>query len=205
MNTKSLFSVLLMLLSIHTSVHSANSFSSQDEVQTSEITEYDESYARSLTPEQIYETGLKSYQAEDYPNALLWFEKAVENNDPNAQFYLGYCYFMGLGVDQDYEKAALLFDKSAQKGTRAAQHNLGCLYFNGWGVEENREKAVELFRKSAEQGYADAQNNLGYCYDHGLGVERDYDEAAKWYRKAVEQGHNLASGNLSALMEKMGK
>ncbi|MDE6027743.1 MAG: sel1 repeat family protein [Muribaculaceae bacterium] len=203
MNIRFTISLVLMLLSLSTSLYAANGSASQDETQTTVSTEYNDSYAHTLTTEQIYEIGLKAYQAADYPNAVLWFGKAVEDEDPKAQFYLGYCYLNGYGVENDNEKAATLFTKSSLKGIRAAQHNLGCLYFNGLGVEQDQAKAVELFRKSAEQGYADAQNNLGYCYDHGLGVEQDYEEALKWYRKAAAQGHKLANGNLKVLLEKM--
>ena len=43
---------------------------------------------------------------EDYDAAVPLLQEAAEQGDPDAQSYLGYCYYYGTGVEQDFEKAA---------------------------------------------------------------------------------------------------
>ncbi|HIF03665.1 MAG TPA: sel1 repeat family protein, partial [Nitrospinaceae bacterium] len=98
----------------------------------------------------------------------------AEYRDVRAQFYLGWMYYKGLGVDQDYKEAVKWFKKSAEQGYANAQYNLGVLYEDGQGVRKDYKQAFKWYRKAAEQGYANAQFNLGFMYDHGQGVRKDY-------------------------------
>ena len=118
------------------------------------------------------------------------------NNDAEAQFSLGYCYYSGQGVEQDYKKSVEWYRKSAEQGYERAQCNLGYSYYRGQGVEQDYKKSVEWYKKSAEQGYARAQCNLGTCYYGGQGVEQDYKKAVEWYEKSAEQGDETAQFNL---------
>jgi len=39
--------------------------------------------------------------AKNYHEAMKWFRKAAENGISEAQYYLGYGYFKGYGVEQN--------------------------------------------------------------------------------------------------------
>jgi len=43
--------------------------------------------------------------AQDYVEAVKWFRKAAEQNEADAQFNLGICYFIGRGVAKDEAEA----------------------------------------------------------------------------------------------------
>jgi hypothetical protein len=126
----------------------------------------------------------------------MWFRKAAEQNDANAQSNLGLCYLHGQGVAQDYVEAVRWFRKAAEQNDANAQFNLGYCYHEGQGVARDYVEAVRWFRKAAEQNDANAQYNLGYCYHEGQGVAQDDVEAVRWVRKAAEQNDAPAQFHL---------
>ena len=52
----------------------------------------------------------------------------AEQEDADAQYRLGFKYYMGKGVEQDYAKAFEWYLKAASQGNVEAQNNLGELY-----------------------------------------------------------------------------
>ena len=61
--------------------------------------------------------------------------------DPQAQYKLGYDYFLGHGVPLDYVQAAIWWRKAADQGFPQAQNNLGVLYNAGRGVPQSYAEA----------------------------------------------------------------
>jgi TPR repeat protein len=84
---------------------------------------------------------------------------AAEQEDPQAQFMLGWMSEYGEGVPKD--------------DVETVMSNL---------------EAVKWYRKAADQGHAKAQFHLGWMYDNGKGVAKDIVEAGKLYLKAADQG-----------------
>ncbi|MEI6709304.1 MAG: tetratricopeptide repeat protein, partial [Methylococcales bacterium] len=58
--------------------------------------------------------------AQDYNQAVFWFNKAAEQGDADGQYQLGFMYYYGKGVTQDYNQAVILFRKAAQQGNANA-------------------------------------------------------------------------------------
>ncbi|MBQ9723723.1 MAG: sel1 repeat family protein, partial [Neisseriaceae bacterium] len=56
--------------------------------------------------------------------AKQWFEKAAQQNHPEAQNNLGMIYLQGIGVAPDYEKARQYFEQAATQNSILAQNNL---------------------------------------------------------------------------------
>eukprot|EP00613_Pedinella_sp_CCMP2098_P072156 CAMPEP_0171931710 /NCGR_PEP_ID=MMETSP0993-20121228/29683_1 /TAXON_ID=483369 /ORGANISM="non described non described, Strain CCMP2098" /LENGTH=59 /DNA_ID=CAMNT_0012571801 /DNA_START=69 /DNA_END=244 /DNA_ORIENTATION=- len=50
---------------------------------------------------------------QDLQKAILWFHKAADQGDANAQYILGILYKKGEGVTQDLEKAMHWFRKAS--------------------------------------------------------------------------------------------
>jgi hypothetical protein len=98
--------------------------------------------------------------AQDWSSVGQWFQRAADQGNEHAQFYLGWLYESGQGVQQNYGKAAEYYQRAANHGNAHAQCNLGVLYFNGRGVPKNKARAIELYRQSAAQGNAAAIENL---------------------------------------------
>ena len=155
--------------------------------------------ALASTADSNYEKGLAAYKAENYTEAKPWLERAAQQGNRDAQFYVGKMYSKGWGVDKDYTKAVMWYRKAAEQGNRDAQNNMGFMYGRGFGVKKNASIAVRWYRKAAMQGGPVAQNNLGTMYKNGQGVEKNLKQAIKWYRKAARQGNRAAQYNLGTM------
>ena len=104
----------------------------------------------------------------------MWFIKAAEQENADAQNNLGICYYNGQGVAQDYNEAAKWFLKAAEQGEASAQNNLGKCYEEGLGVTKNLSEARKWYRKAAEQGNVNAKKRL-----QALGWEKIIDKTKK--------------------------
>ena len=148
---------------------------------------------------------------QDYSEASRWFRHSAEQDNADAQTYLGRMYYDGVGVVQDHFKAAKWFRRAAEQGSVIAHAWLGVMRANDPATVQTLTEGVaaakrgdhvtayRVFRHHAEQGDADAQAFLGATYDEGLGVPQDYTEAVKWYGRAAEQGHAEAQFSLGAM------
>ena len=128
---------------------------------------------------------------QDYKEAIVWYRKAAEHEQANAQYYLGLCYEKGQGVTKNETEAIEWYRKAAEQGHAIAQYSLGNFYRRIGSLQDYTE-AVKWYLKAAEQDHAVAQIKLGFCYEEGKGVAQDYTQAVEWYRKAAEQGHDVA-------------
>jgi len=122
----------------------------------------------------------------DYAQATAWFRKAADQDDADAELYLGVFYFYGnRGVPQDYAQAANWYRKAAEQGNNSAQYMLGQLYADGQGVPQDYAQAAAWFQKAADQGNTSAQRNLGVFYAQGTGIPQSYADSYFWFNLAV--------------------
>jgi len=143
---------------------------------------------------------------QDIKEAFVWFQKAANQNEPNAQFNMGAASEIGdekAGIPQSLETALQWYEKSANQGNSAAQYNLGTLYDNGRGVPQDTQKSVEFYIQSAQQGYPPAQFSLGVAYYLGEGIEQNDVEAYAWFNIIAETGNPTAKAGISALEKRM--
>lgn len=62
---------------------------------------------------------------------VRWYKRATEQNDPEAQNYLGLCYEEGRGVEPDIEEAIEWYNRAADRGhTEAAKSSVRCGHKN---------------------------------------------------------------------------
>lgn len=135
-----------------------------------------------------------------YQMSVAELTKYARQNDPNAQFVLGYRYSMGLGVKEDPATAFNLYQKAAQQGNAMAMCNLGRLYATGRGVEKNFDKAREWYQKAVELKPDDpnALYSLGWAYMQ----QEDYAKARHFYQQAAKQGSLEAQHAIAWLLNK---
>ena len=135
----------------------------------------------------------------DYPQAIVWFEKAAKADNISALINLGLCYRYGMGTIVDMGKAIELNERAAAKNVTMAMCNLASIYSMGEGVERDDKKATELWAKAAHLGDPIGQSCLGEAYMLGHGVGQNYVQAVNWSRKAHEGGADGATDNLARL------
>ncbi len=71
----------------------------------------------------------------------MWYRKAAEQGDAEAQYNLGFMYGYGKGVSQDYAEAVKWYRKAAEQGYAKAQLSLGLAYGLGQGVPQDLAQA----------------------------------------------------------------
>lgn len=134
--------------------------------------------------------------------AFEWMQKAVDQNEPNALFYLGYMYSAGIYVEEDSIKAHEYVKAAADQGNDDARNWMAIDIIDNDTTQEHWPEAVAYFLTSAANDNADAHFYLGKLYENGMAVERDLPTAYKYYRKAVQLGKREAAdaiGNLYAI------
>ena len=120
-------------------------------------------YATPASPDALaqYKKGASYYNAQNYTEAVKCFRIAANQGYADAQFWLGYCYYRGFGVEQEDIFAAPWFEKAAKQGHAAAQYYYGvCCEYGFRGQTADKQKAFEWYKKSAAQGNADAIKKL---------------------------------------------
>ena len=135
--------------------------------------------------------------SEDYSKALSSFKQLSSKGSFEAQFYLGYMYYEGLGTPKDGSLAMELIKKSAEQDHLKAQELLAYIYGKGEIVDQNYGLSAEWYQKAADQNSTSAQSNLGSLYWSGLGVEKNLTMGTKLIRQAAEAGDISAGGRLA--------
>lgn len=69
-------------------------------------------------------------KAPDYEKAAYWYEKAAEQGNPRAQYFLSRLFKEGLGVTKDEKKAFQLLQQASNNGDERAIQDLGREMFN---------------------------------------------------------------------------
>lgn len=84
----------------------------------------------------------------DCESAYYWYQKAVKQGDPVAEYGMGQCCAIGCGTEQNYRVAAFHFRRAADKGVKEAALALAEMYERGWGVEKDTHQAAYWRRRA---------------------------------------------------------
>lgn len=91
------------------------------------------------------------------PEAVVWYEKAAEQENQYACYRLGKLYLLGEDVPKNTTLALNYLLRSAWKGNQYAQYMLGKLYLMGTEETQDLELAKQWFTAAADQGNTYAQ------------------------------------------------
>ena len=129
------------------------------------------------------------------PNALnipelgeMWLLRAADNNNPDAQYDLGWRHAAGWKKDsvEDIVEMIYWFERATFNGSTDAYANLAILY-----EKEFRDVLAEM-TVAANNGNAMAAFNLGWINARGLlspeGLMQDMNVAKDWFEKSAELG-----------------
>ena len=121
--------------------------------------------------------------------ALYWYTKAADGGEEVANYNLGVCYELGIGVEKDESKAFDFYQKSAENGDMAAKFQLGYCYVNGIGTDIDKDKGVELYNEAA--GMQDETDEKA----------DDLNKVNYWFQKASEGNNKVALYKLGEFYE----
>lgn len=140
-------------------------------------------------------------EIEDYPNALIWANKASQGDKPyDAYYILGKIYYYGLGVTQNIEESVRCLQKVDNNDfcmyRTLAFDLLGYIYLSKDHNLYNEVQAFYYYNKCANEnnyyGY-----NLGLCYANGWGCKQDMGLARMWMEKSSEEDNESATNWLA--------
>ena len=95
------------------------------------------------------------------PVKLRQFKTQASSGDLDTQYYLGFIYAAGQGVEKNPIEAVLWFTMAAEKGKKEAQEYLAYAYYRGEGAVIDPKKAIEWWKKAANQGSVTSEEYLG--------------------------------------------
>lgn len=128
---------------------------------------------------------LESVTPAETEAAFRWYQKAADQNQPDAMLRIARAYATGTGKVQDRDHAILWYERfREQSDALVAQRELALLYLEN---EQTHVKGQQLLRQAAERGDAESQYHLGLLYGQGRGVIQDYGQASFWYQRAARQ------------------
>ena len=142
------------------------------------------------------------FDKKNYKEALYWWEKATEQDNEIAQFYLGQYYMFILEDTSKHKIAFNLFEKSADKGFELSQMLLANYYIEGYILNNitypigiyikkliDLEKGIKYLTMAAKRGDNDAKFELGNCYEFYDSI-KDMNKAFYWWKEAAKYGHD---------------
>ncbi len=99
----------------------------------------------------------KDEVAQDFDEAIRWYQLSAEQDNPNAQFNLGLMYIKGHGVSQDHEKGIEWIERASEHDHPDALYYLGRAYDLGDGVEPDDDYSNLNYEIAAEYGHSGAR------------------------------------------------
>ena len=131
----------------------------------------------------------------------VW-DRAIKENNPEAQHRLACCYYFGdSGLPKNLKKAYEWFKKSSDQGFVKATHNLGFCYLNGYGTEKNLELMKKCFFEAAKKDFVPSICTVGEMYQKGIGVEQNLTTAYQYYAKAAASQDKKAIAQMKVIKE----
>jgi TPR repeat protein len=127
----------------------------------------------------------------DVNTAQIWLKKAIELEDPNAQWLLGKIYMEGrnLAGGPRFHEAFDLLHESASKGISQAQHLMALMHEYGLGVPQNFDEAMRWYNEASQNSNIESMYNLALMYTYGRGTDQDFRKASSLFDKAARLNH----------------
>jgi uncharacterized protein len=160
----------------------------------------------------------KAYRAGEYDRALKYFQKASDDGNATADWYLGHMYRLGLGVSLDngmaysyYSRAAETYD-SEETDSKKLRIAVDCQLriadymrkgIASAGVAANPELAARTYlRLASNYGHPAAMFALGVMNIQGEGVQKNATQGLKWLMAAARKRNPAAQAYLGDLYDK---
>lgn len=145
-----------------------------------------------------FENGLCGLE-QDYAEAAKWYMKSADNGFADAQFCIGKCYMLGLGVEQNEELGLEWFERAAAQNETSALNQLAYAYAKGKFFKPNKAKALSLISKNIE---IDPENPNWYDSKGEIyAIFGDYENAKVMYEKVLKISPKFYENNEPAVLD----
>jgi exopolysaccharide production negative regulator len=156
----------------------------------------------------------RAYKNGDFDRARKFFEKASDDGNIVADWYLGHMYRLGRGVRRDEAKAFSYFsrvadafdadetDKNRLRIMIDALVRVADYYRTGSnlaGVAQDFERAIRIYRLAATYNHPAAQLALAEMQLRGEGMRQNADQGLRWLMTAARKRYPPAEAKLGDL------
>ena len=156
----------------------------------------------------------RAYKEGDFDKARKYFERASDDNNIVADWYLGHMYRLGRGVTRDdakafsyYGRVADAFDSEESDQNRLrimvdALVRVADYYRTGSkaaGVPQNFDRASRIYRLAATYGHPASQYALGLMAMRGQGMRKQPEQGLRWLLAAAKKRYAPAEAALGDL------
>ncbi len=132
--------------------------------------------------------------------AVQCFLQGMQQDDPAAYFWYGWCHQEGRGVPPNSELAFQYYKTGIEKGDANCQYTYADALFQEGATKDQLTYAFSLFQAAAGQNHVDAQFKVGQFYEKApTSGNPNIGKAIEWYRKASAGGSQEATARLQAL------
>jgi hypothetical protein len=138
-----------------------------------------------------------------YSEAIPLFNRACNDRQPVACYYLGVMSDFGHGLAQSLSRAREFYLKACQAGNEAGCSNLSIVLSYDPDLIQCKpptsEGMVNCNIESCNSGNGISCVTLGHLYSYGCGVPKDAEKARQIYNKACAGGNTLGCDRLKEM------
>ena len=133
--------------------------------------------------------------------SLLWYRRAAENNNAEAQYYISKIYLNGNdNIKKDNQLGVSWLSKSARQNFPQAQYLLGKFFILGGIIVKNIVTGIAWCQRAASSNLIDAIVFLASLYEEGIEVPRHIKRAEEYYRQAAKLNDLTSTEKLAELL-----
>jgi TPR repeat protein len=126
-----------------------------------------------------------------------WMKKLADNNNPDACFYMGGFYVMGIGVKRSAAKGMEMLIKEMELAKNSgaernfSTNNLFTLYNSGKLTEEHQQRLLTWFEQTAGRTNDDEMMSViaNIYINKEAATTADYKTGFEWATKSAERGN----------------
>lgn len=132
-----------------------------------------------------------------YEKAVHWFELGYQKGrDLHCTFFLGECYYEGIGVVKSLDKAYELYKEVARRGDNSAPYKLWLMYKDGYQGDISEKELVEWLERATNDKFKGYLYFEASCEELGLYYAKtNFDEKvsdiAHLFYNAIENGEKM--------------
>ncbi len=152
----------------------------------------------SIAQYTVAQSFLETHQSANKKLGLIWLNKSVAQNNPEAQVMLSELYAQGTLVPQDFEKARALAELAIAQGYTPAVYQMGAIAHQA----HDFPLAKEWYTKAANAHYLPAEVALSSLYTEEKSPFYDLKEGFLAMLKAAQNGAYDAQVALSTMYKK---
>ena len=133
--------------------------------------------------------------------SMMYLEKAIEEYNPYAYYYIGELYLDEQTRYYDIKEAIQWFTDGSNNKDPQSMFKLAQMYETGEFLETNLNEAIRLYLESAELGFLPSEYKVATLIEDGTITSKNMTVAIKYYIKNALAGNKESAYRLHRIYE----